>query len=88
MVNRAQKHEFLLYFTAHPIPTLLSEVINIFGQSVYFPGMGYFINDPILAKEILLDERFSKSGKGSTGAIITQIMGEYSLLNMDGIAQS
>lgn len=86
MRNSASRHEFLLYFTAHPIPTLLSEIVNLMGASAYVPGQGYFINDPILAKEILQDERFTKAGKGSTGAIITQIMGEYSLLNMDGIS--
>jgi cytochrome P450 len=47
--------------------------------------MGSIVNEPELAREILEDERgFSKTGPGSMGVVITQVMGPYALFNMHG----
>ena len=84
---RAQIHEFLIYALCHPLPLLLAETTRRMGAVVRVPGIGYVVNDPAVAKAILLDdEGFTKSGPGSMGAMITQVLGGSALLNMDGAA--
>jgi cytochrome P450 len=82
---KARWHEFLIYALSHPLPLLLAETTRRIGDVVYVPGVGYVVNDPAVAKAILLDdESFTKGGPGSMGAMITQVLGETALLNMDG----
>lgn len=70
----------------HPLALLLAEVTRP-RAVVYVPGVGYLVNDPVVAREILENEEaFSKSGPSSMGAMITQVVGEYALMNMDGPA--
>jgi cytochrome P450 len=84
---RAQFHEFMIYARCHPLPLLLAETTRRIGDVVRVPGVGYVVNDPAVAKAILLDDdSFTKSGPGSMGAMITQVLGESALLNMDGEA--
>lgn len=45
------------------------------------------VSDPALARKLLDDdEHFSKSAPGSAGAVQSQVLGEYALLNLDGEA--
>ena len=84
---KAPLHEWLIYAVSHPLPLLLAEVTRRLGPVVRVPRVGYVISDPLVAREILThDEAFDKQGRGSMGAVITQVMGEYALLNMDGEA--
>ena len=84
---KAPLHEWLIYGVSHPLPLLLAEVARRLGPVVRVPRVGYVISDPLVAKEILThDGAFDKQGRGSMGAVITQVMGEYALLNMDGEA--
>jgi len=78
-------HESLLYLASHPAAFLLAELTRRMGGVVTVPMLGYVVNDPKIAKQILLaDEVFTKTGPGSSGVIITQVAGEDVLLNMDG----
>jgi cytochrome P450 len=51
---------------------------------LHVPGIGYIVNDPAVARRILTDgDSFSKNGPGSAGELITQVMGDYALLNLE-----
>jgi cytochrome P450 len=83
----AASHELMVYLASHPVELGFAEVTRRMGDVVDIPGLGQVVNRPELAREILLDdEHFSKSGPGSFGALITQVMGESALLNMHGDA--
>src|SRR5262249_45382786 len=48
---------------------------------------GHVINDPELVRAILLrPESFTKNGPGGSGALLSQVLGEYAILNMEGEA--
>jgi cytochrome P450 len=78
-------HELRIYAASHPLALAFSELVRRLGPVVTLPVMGSIVNDPELAREILEDERgFSKTGPGSMGVVITQVMGPYALFNMHG----
>lgn len=81
---RARFHETRIYLASHPFALLFAEGVRPLGRRVRLPGLGSVVNDPDLAFELLCDSRFTKSGPGSAGAAITQVMGNVALLNMDG----
>lgn len=86
-MNKATRNELKVYLYSHPFALTFAETVKAFGSVVRIPGIGYVVNDPAVGKEILSrDEEFNKSGPGSMGTIITQVMGDYALLNMDGDA--
>lgn len=81
----AAAHELMVYLASHPVAFGFAEATRSMGAVVNVPGVGRVVNRPEIAREILLDEKhFSKSGPGSFGVLITQVMGESALLNMDG----
>ncbi len=83
--GRAAWHELRIYAASHPLALLFSEVVRRFGPVVRIPVLGAVVNDPQVARELLEDEHgFSKTGPGSMGVVITQVMGEYALFNMRG----
>jgi len=85
-MNESQ-HDFLVYAMSHPVALAFVETVRKLGDVVDVPGIGRVVNTPDIARAILLDdEHFSKNGPGSFGTIITQVMGESALLNMDGDA--
>jgi cytochrome P450 len=85
-MKKAEFYEFLVYFYNRPLAALIIELAGLFGKVVYVPGVGYFVNDPDIAKSVLINGKdFPSGAKGGVGYLITQIMGEYALLNMDGI---
>jgi cytochrome P450 len=78
-------HEFMVYAAGHPFALAFAEATRRLGDVVSIPMVGKVVNRPEIARAILLDDvRFSKSGPGSFGVVITQVMGESALLNMDG----
>jgi cytochrome P450 len=83
----AAGHELMVYLASHPVAFGFAEATRKLGDVVDVPGVARVVNRPELAREILLDgEHFSKSGPGSFGVLITQVMGESALLNMEGEA--
>ena len=85
-MNEAQ-HDALVYVMSHPVAFAFVEGVRRMGDVVYVPGIGKVVNQPDIARAILLDdERFTKHGPGSFGVLITQVMGENALFNMDGEA--
>ena len=83
----AARHELMVYLASHPVAPGFAEATRKMGDVVDVPGVGRVVNRPELAREILLDdEHFSKNGPGSFGVLITQVMGENALLNMNGDA--
>jgi cytochrome P450 len=83
--RRAAFHETALYLASHPGLWAVAEVSRRLGPVVAVPKLGNLVNDPLVARAILLDEaHFSKGGPGGFGALITQVMGPYAILNMDG----
>ncbi len=80
-------HEWLIYVANHPLPWTVAEVSRRLGAVVRVPVLGTLINDPDIARVLLHDdERFTKAGPGSVGALVTQVMGPSALINMDGAA--
>jgi cytochrome P450 len=68
---------------AYPLALLLGRL----GPALRVPGIGHVVNDPALARALLLDQdNFTKNGPGSAGELITQVMGDYALLNLEGDA--
>jgi cytochrome P450 len=76
-------HEFMLYLINQPTLLLFAEAIRG-ANCLDIPYLGYFINDGRLAQEILLHPNFTSAGPGGMGTLISPIVGEYGLFNMDG----
>ena len=77
-------HELLIYLSDHPLALLLAEATRRFAV-LHVSGIGYVVNDVEIARDILEHEDgFSKTGPGSMGAMITQVVGGDALMNMDG----
>jgi cytochrome P450 len=84
---RAVWRELRVYAADHLPALLLVEGVRQLGAVVYLPGVGYLVNDPELGKAILEDsDAFTKTGPGSMGSMITQVVGENALMNMEGAA--
>jgi cytochrome P450 len=82
---KARWHELLVYAASHPLELALAELARRLGPVVYVPRIGYLVNDALLARAILHEDAvFTKVGPGSLGPVVTQLMGDNALLNMDG----
>lgn len=78
-------HEFRVYFDNRPLPYCFLETIRHFGDVVRIPGLGVFIHDPIVAKAVFeRTDVISNKEVGAIGAWVTQILGPFALINMDG----
>lgn len=82
----AQRNERKLFIAAQPLGYAISKWAIKRNRDVWhMPGLGYLVNGAEVAREILLDgETYTKTGPRCTGVLMTQVMGEYALLNMDG----
>jgi cytochrome P450 len=84
---RAAWHETGLYLASHPGAFALARISRRLRPVQTLPVAGTVVNDLRVAREILSrDDVFLKSGRRSMGDLITQVMGPYALLNMDGPA--
>jgi cytochrome P450 len=84
-MRRALRWERRVHLAAHPLAYPLALVLKRFGPALHVPGIGHIVNDPAIARAVLLDsDSFTKNGPGSAGELITQVMGDYSLLNLEG----
>lgn len=78
-------YDLAVYLASHPLALAFAEGTRRLGAVVDVPLVGKVVNQPDVARAILLDdEHFTKHGPGSFGVLITQVMGESALLNMDG----
>jgi cytochrome P450 len=82
--RRSSFHESLVYLASHPVAFVIVRLVGKMGRSFRLPGVGTVVGTADLARAVLLDPRFSKSGPGSAGEIITQVMGPRAILNQDG----
>lgn len=82
----AQRNERKLFVAAQPLGWALSKWAMKHRPDVFhLPGLGYVVSGAEVAREILLDgQTYTKTGPRCTGVLMTQVMGEYALLNMDG----
>lgn len=82
----AQRNERKLFVAAQPLGWAISKWARKRNPDVWhMPGLGYVVSGAGVAREILLDdETYTKTGPRCTGVLMTQVMGEYALLNMDG----
>jgi cytochrome P450 len=78
-------YERTLYWHNRPAMVLLADLLRGI-DCVYLPKIGYLVNDARLASEILLHENFRSSTHGAMGGLISPIVGNYGLFNMDGEA--
>ena len=84
-MNRAEWNELSLYAASHPFVLVFAELLRWMGPLVRVPGIGSVVNEPELAREMLMDtEAFDKTGPGSMGAVYAQVMGPYTLLALGG----
>lgn len=75
--------ELRVYAADHLPAFLLVEGVRHLGAVVYLPGGGYLVNDPEVGRAILDSDAFTKTGPGSMGSMITQVVGENALMNME-----
>jgi cytochrome P450 len=84
-LSRALLWERYVQTAAHPLAFPLACAVRRMGPALYVPGIGHVVSDPSIARAVLVDdEGFSKNGPGSAGELITQVMGDYALLNLEG----
>lgn len=83
----ALRWERRVQMAAHPLGYPTALLLRRLGPVVRVPGIGHVVNDPAVARAVLLDmDGFTKNGPGSAGELITQVMGDYALLNLEGDA--
>jgi cytochrome P450 len=76
--------ELRVYAANHLPAFLLVEGVRHLGAVVYLPGVGYLVNDPEVGRAVLEDsDAFTKTGPGNMGSMITQVVGENALVNME-----
>jgi cytochrome P450 len=83
-MERTRWHEQYLYWHNRPLTTAAMLLVARLGKVVYFPGIGYAVNDPALAVQILSHPAFTSTGHGSMDELITDLVGPAALFNMDG----
>lgn len=84
MIDIACARELRLELGNRPLTTVTAELVRLAGRRVTLPGVGYIVNDADLILEILQHDAFTCSGPGSLGGMITPVLGENALFNMDG----
>jgi cytochrome P450 len=84
-MDKAGWHEFLVYALNRPLAFAIMGLAARLGRVAHLPPIGTFVNDAEIAREVLTDtEHFDSHSSGSLGVLITQALGSYALLNMDG----
>ena len=77
--------DVLVSAARHPMAFGMMKLARVAGSVRYWPGAGYVIVDPALARAVLVDEaNFSKSGRGAAGAVWNQILGPMSVTGTRG----
>ena len=82
--RQARWHEFLVYLCNRPFTFIFLDIVRRLGDVVHVPPLGYFVHHPAIAKAVLADPKVSNSEVGSYGALFTQVLGPFALINMEG----
>jgi cytochrome P450 len=69
---------------AHPVAYPLVRAVARIGPVVRIPRVGVVVSDAALARTVLTDAAFTKTGPGSPADLWTPVVGPSVLLNMDG----
>ena len=84
-MDKAGWHEFLVYALNRPLAFAIMHLAARLGRAAHLPLIGTFVNDAEIAREVLTDTaHFDSHSAGSLGVLVTQALGPYALLNMDG----
>ena len=84
-MDKAGWHEFLVYALNRPLAFAIIHLAARLGPAAHLPPIGTFVNDAEIAREVLTDTaHFDSHSPGSLGVLLTQALGSYALLNMDG----
>ena len=83
-MDKASWHERILHWHNRPLAALLLKGVSLAHRGLLVPGVGYVVNDPELACQVLTGDAFRSSGHGSMDDVITGLVGPGALLNMDG----
>lgn len=84
-MDRARWQETLVYALNRPLAYGILEAAGCMGPVVHIPRIGHIVSDADIAREILTDpQHFDSHSPGSLGVLISQVLGPFSLLNMDG----
>ncbi|MEM9954620.1 MAG: cytochrome P450 [Chloroflexota bacterium] len=78
-------HDKWLYWHNRPEMMIFGGLVRGF-DCLHLPKLGYVVNDPLLARDILMNPAFSSSAHGAMGGLISPLVGDYGLFNMDGDA--
>src|SRR5260370_30981376 len=82
-MDKAGWHEFLVYALNRPLAFAIIQLAARLGRAAHLPSI--VVNDAEIAREVLTDTaHFDSHSPGSLGVLITQALGSYALLNMDG----
>ncbi|MFL5607414.1 MAG: hypothetical protein ACJ8AD_13275 [Gemmatimonadaceae bacterium] len=84
---KARLHDTLVNLAAHPIAWPLARAARRWSRDgvIRMPGMGVVVSDAAIAHEILVrSDDFTKNGRGSISATMTELIGPSALANMDG----
>jgi cytochrome P450 len=85
----ARLHDALVNLAAHPVAWPLARAARRWGRGgvIRVPGIGVLVSDAAVAHEILVrGDDFTKNGRGSISATMTEMIGPSALANMDGEA--
>ena len=82
---KAALYDVALNLAAHPIGWPLARLARRAGQVIDVPGVGLVVSDAEFGHEVLVrDAEFTKNGPGSVAERVTEIIGPFALINMDG----
>ncbi|HZC46142.1 MAG TPA: cytochrome P450 [Candidatus Acidoferrum sp.] len=84
-MNKARLHELLVYALNRPLAFAVLEIAGRLGAVVRVPGVGHVVSDAEIGRRVLTDtDHFDSHSPGSLGVLVTQVLGPFALLNMDG----
>jgi cytochrome P450 len=85
ITDKAQRREWLVYALNRPLAFAVLEIAGWLGAIVRVPRVGHVVSDAEIGRRVLTDtEHFDSHSPGSLGTLVTQVLGPFALLNMDG----
>jgi cytochrome P450 len=85
VTDKAQRREWLVYALNRPLAFAVLEIAGWLGAIVRVPRVGHVVSDAEIGRRVLTDtEHFDSHSPGSLGTLVTQVLGPFALLNMDG----
>lgn len=88
-LEKAYRQDVALVKRAHRLGFLALSLASRAGDVIKVPGVGVIVSDASAIRSVLGNTQdFSKTGKGSSGDLWTQVLGPRALMNMDGDAHT